>query len=38
MGLDITRPSHSLEYGVYLMATEGLGAWKYPRGCWSKMV
>ena len=36
MGFDITRPSHSLEYGVYLMAKEGLGAWKYSRGCWSK--
>lgn len=36
MGLDIERPSDSLEYGMMLLAKEGTRHWDSSKYCWSK--
>lgn len=38
LGLDITNPFDSLEYGVMMMSRDGLGAWKASRTCWISKI
>ena len=38
LGLDITDPFDSLEYGFILMKTQGLRPWSASLQCWSKLL
>jgi hypothetical protein len=38
LGLDITNPFDSLEYGVMMMSRDGLGAWKASKTCWINKI
>ena len=38
MGFDLHRPSHSLEYGIYLMSKEGLKPWSASAKCVRKLL